>query len=82
MNNRRKLLVVLGAATFTPRSAFAQLKQPILIGWLITGSRSGNALATFKEGLAALGWIEGQQFVIEGRSVRQRSIRLRRVLPR
>ena len=76
MNNRRKLLVVLGAATFTPRSAFAQLKQPILIGWLITGSRSGNALATFKEGLAALGWIEGRQFVIEERSADSRTDRL------
>jgi putative ABC transport system substrate-binding protein len=48
---------------------FAQLKQPILIGWLSLGSRESNAhsLAAFKEGLAALGWKEGSQVVIEER---------------
>lgn len=48
---------------------FAQVKQPILIGWLSTGSREANEqwLAAFKEGMAALGWKEGSNFVLEER---------------
>jgi putative ABC transport system substrate-binding protein len=48
---------------------FAQSRHPILIGWLNTDSRevSGHNLAAFKEGLAALGWMEGAQYVIEER---------------
>lgn len=47
----------------------AQSKQPVLIGWLNTDSRelSGHNLSAFKEGLAALGWKEGAQYVIEDR---------------
>ncbi len=69
MSNRRKLLVVLGAATFTPQAVFAQSKQPILIGWLNRSSREsdGHFLVAFKEGLAALGWKESSQFTIEER---------------
>lgn len=57
MNNRRKLLVVLGAATFTPQAVFAQSKPPVLIGWLHVGSRtaSGRSLQAFTEGMTALG---------------------------
>ncbi len=49
---------------------FAQAKKaPILIGWLNGGSREANGhfFAAFKEGLAALGWKEGSQVVIEER---------------
>jgi putative ABC transport system substrate-binding protein len=48
---------------------FAQSKQPILIGWLHAGSRESNrrSVAAFKEGLAALGWEEGSQVVIDDR---------------
>ena len=70
MNNRRKLLVVLGAATFTPQAVLAQAKQaPVLIGWLNTASRdsSGQHLTAFKDALAALGWKEGPRVVIEER---------------
>ena len=70
MNTRRSLVIALGAAGSFARALFAQVKkQPALIGWLNSGSRESNAwqLAAFKEGLAALGYKEGHQFVIEER---------------
>lgn len=79
MNNRRKLLVVLGAASFAPQAVLAQAKpKAVLIGWLNFYSRETSmwALAAFKEGLAALGWKEGGQFIIEERWVDGRSERL------
>ena len=79
MNNRRKWLLALGASTFTPRALFAQSKSKlIVIGWLNASSLEANArvLALFKDGLAALGWIEGQQYVIEERVADGRADRL------
>jgi putative ABC transport system substrate-binding protein len=65
---------ILAAAAW-PALAWAgavlgQTKQaPITIGWLNTNSResSGLYLTAFKEGLAALGWKEGSNFVLEER---------------
>ena len=59
-------------------SMYAQSKQPLVIGWLHAGSRESNrrSFATFKEGLAALGWEEGSQIVIEERWADGRSDRL------
>jgi len=53
-------------------------KAPVLIGWLNGGSRerSGHLFAAFKEGLAALGWKQGSQVVIEERWANGRSERL------
>src|SRR5205085_8392451 len=70
MNDRRRLLIVLGATALAPQAVFAQAKQaPGLIGWLNSDSRetSGHYPTAFKEGLAALGWTEGAQYVIEER---------------
>ena len=71
MNRRRKLLAAAASLTLARAgTAFAQPKgAPVLIGWLATGSResTGHDLATFKEGMAALGWKEGVQFVIDDR---------------
>ena len=69
MNNRRKLVIVLGATALAPRAVFAQSKPPVLIGWLNSDSRelSGQYLTVFKESLAALGWKEGAGVVIEER---------------
>jgi ABC-type uncharacterized transport system substrate-binding protein len=57
---------------------FAQSKQPILIGWLHLGSRdvNGRLFTAFKEGLAALGWKDGSQVMIEERWANGRSDRL------
>ena len=79
MNTRRKFLVALGVAPFSPRLLFAQAKKPLaVIGWLHWGSRESfiHHLVAFKEGLAALGYKEGQQFGIEERWVAGRRQRL------
>jgi putative ABC transport system substrate-binding protein len=69
--NRRRLLCAAAAwpALAWAGAVLAQSKQPILIGWLETGSRASNAhyLAALKAGLAALGWKEGSQIVFEER---------------
>ena len=71
MNRRRKLAMALAASAFAaPFTAFAQSRPaPVVIAWLSLNSREtgGRFLAAFKEGLAALGWKEGAQFVIEER---------------
>jgi len=69
---RRRLLIWIAAspALAFPASAYCQTsKQPLVIGWLHFGSRDGTIaqLGAFKEGLAALGWKEGQQYVCEER---------------
>jgi putative ABC transport system substrate-binding protein len=53
-------------------------KPPVLIGWLSLGSREtdGYSLAAVKEGLAALGWRDGSQVVIEERWADARPDRL------
>ncbi len=45
----------------------AQAKPPVVIGWLTVDSREqGRAgLAAFNEGMAALGWKQGAQYVLE-----------------
>ena len=69
MNNRRNLIIALGACAFAPQVLFAQSKQPVLIGWLSLRSREsgGKPFAVFKDGLAALGWKDGSQIRIEER---------------
>ncbi len=50
----------------------------MLIGWLHTGSRAANGrnLAAFREGMAALGWKEGSNYVLEERWAEGRRDRL------
>ncbi len=81
MNQRRTLLAAIAALTLARAgAALAQTAAPtapgkgggggapILIGWLATGSRAAvNDLTVFKEGMAALGWKEGVQYVLEER---------------
>ncbi|MCC7486677.1 MAG: ABC transporter substrate-binding protein [Burkholderiales bacterium] len=78
-STRRRLL--LGAAGLlaglSPRIGPAQKKpKAAVIGWLVTGSMSsqgpGRNLAAFREGMAALGWKEGVDYVIEARSAESR----------
>src|SRR5262245_24044779 len=79
MNKRRNLLIALGAASATPGTVFAQAKKPpVVIGWLHLSSREVDAwqLAAFKEGLTALGYKEGQQYVMEERWAEGRSERI------
>ena len=70
MNNRRRLVIALGACASTSGNVFAQAKKPpVVIGWLhgTGGSNSQATLAAFKEGMAALQYKEGTSYVIEAR---------------
>jgi putative ABC transport system substrate-binding protein len=71
MNNRRSLLILLGAAAFNLRAVFAQTKPAVLIGWLNSESRSTSAalgnLAAFKEEMASRGWKEGANYILDER---------------
>jgi putative ABC transport system substrate-binding protein len=57
------------ALAFAGRAFGQSGKPPVVIGWLHPGSRavSGRALAAFKEGMTALGWKEGSNYVLEER---------------
>ena len=71
MNNRRKLLVALGAgALAAPLTSFAQQKVKVWrIGFLGTASASGFAqrVEALRAGLRDLGYVEGKNLVIEFR---------------
>ncbi len=68
---RRKLLLAFGAgglSVFLP--AFAQQEKRVRrIGYITPGSLQTNAawLAAFREGMAALRWVEGRDYVIDAR---------------
>jgi putative ABC transport system substrate-binding protein len=68
MNARREFLIGLGAATLWPLAARAQ--QPTRmrrIGWLRGNAAAAAQLAAFVDRLAALGYVEGRDFVLETR---------------
>ena len=70
MTTRRGLLIALGSgALHWANAVFGQSKPPILIGWLDSRSKSsgGQNLEAFKDGMAALGWKEGSNYVLEVR---------------
>jgi len=71
MNNRRKLVIAIGASALTaPFSSFAQQQSKVRrIGWISNDSGSGNApmFAAFREGLRDLGYVEGRNLVIDAR---------------
>src|SRR5262245_57809566 len=68
---RRKFLATLGGAAAWPLAARAQQAAATIprIGWLVTGSPASYrfSLAAFREGLKALGRLEGQNIIIEYR---------------
>ena len=74
MNKRRKLIVALGAGVLTaPISCFAQKQDKIWrIGWL-SPRRQPESLdayavrAAFLQGMRQIGYVEGKDFVVEGR---------------
>jgi len=71
-STRRKLLLAAAAwpALAWAGAVLAQTKKaPVVIGWLALSPRELGApsLAAFKEGLAALGWKEGSQVMVEER---------------
>ncbi len=72
MIHRRKLLIVLGSgALVNPLATLAQQPpaKPRRIGYLTLASAESNAhyLVAFRAGMAALKWVDGRDYVIEGR---------------
>jgi putative ABC transport system substrate-binding protein len=72
MNNRRKLIIALGAGALTvPLGSLAQQRstKSYRIGWLSpTSPLSGKAeLDALREGLRGLGYVEGRNLTIETR---------------
>jgi putative ABC transport system substrate-binding protein len=82
MNNRRKLVVALGAAALTaPFGLFAQQQGKIWrVGFLTLFGRPANLeahfLGAFPRGMRELGYVEGKNLVIEWRSADSKSERL------
>ena len=74
MNNRRKLLVALGATALTaPLGSFAQQQSKVWrVGFLafrrVPVLNSDYVYGAFPQGMRALGYIEGKNLVIELRS--------------
>jgi ABC-type uncharacterized transport system substrate-binding protein len=69
MNNRRKLVIALGAGALTaPFAALAQQPQKVpRIGVLLVGNPEPY-LSLFREGLRELGYIDGKNVIFEIRS--------------
>lgn len=72
MKARRRLLVVAATALGAPRVVFAQAPgKPLRVGFLVPTTRNGYAprIEGFKTGLREFGYIEGNNLLIEYRSV-------------
>jgi putative ABC transport system substrate-binding protein len=70
MNNRRKLVIALGAGAFvSPFAARAQQPAMPVVGYLSGRSPSDSAhiIAAFRQGLKEAGFVEGQNVAIESR---------------
>ncbi len=71
MNNRRKLLAVLGAVALTaPLAAQTQRERRVRhIGYFSGSTVKSNAgwLAAFRQGMAELRWVEGRDYIIDAR---------------
>ena len=82
MNNRRKLVIALGASALTvPLSSFAQQQGKVWrIGFLWETEQSDNdvvqRLEAFKAGMHALGYAEGRNYAVEQRSAQNDPSRL------
>jgi putative ABC transport system substrate-binding protein len=67
---RREFIAILGIAVALPLAARAQQATKMArVGWLSPGSQASDRsfIASFRDGLRELGWIEGQNIAIEFR---------------
>lgn len=66
---RRQFLIAAGVLFAAPplMANAQQIRRQYRIGYLTTGDRAGRLQAAFLRGLRELGWVEGQNIVIEYR---------------
>src|SRR2546429_10028410 len=72
MKRREFILLVGGAATW-PIAVRSQTTRVYRIGYLGTGASNPRTLQFFRDGLRELGWVEGQNIIIEYRYAEGRS---------
>jgi putative ABC transport system substrate-binding protein len=76
MNNRRKLVLALGAGALVPTFA-SYAQQPVRrVGFLTPAAQPNFREEVFREGLRKLGWIEGRNLSIEYRRAANNTERL------
>jgi putative ABC transport system substrate-binding protein len=63
---RREFIILLGGATAWPLAARAQQVMPV-IGFLGNTSGDKTPLASFRQGLEQIGYIEGRNIAVEYR---------------
>jgi ABC-type uncharacterized transport system substrate-binding protein len=75
---RRDFVAGLGGAATWPLSARAQQPAVPVVGWLdaLTSEASANYLAAFRQGLSAMGYVEGRNVAIEPRSTMNQNDRV------
>ena len=79
--SRRALLALLSAAVvFRPSASLAQRSAPARVGWLSYLDESDPVLASLREGLRELGYVEGKSFVVVPRFARGDFTRLPRLV--
>jgi putative ABC transport system substrate-binding protein len=72
----KKIVMLVVAAAILASSHPAEAQKPTKVrkvGFLAQGSASGVPVEVFRQGLRELGWVEGQNLVIEYRSAEARS---------
>jgi len=79
MNNRRRLLVALGAgalALTVPPRTFSQQQGKVWRSGFLAVLQEPNLQAAFARGMSDLGYVEGKNFLIESRSADGKTERL------
>jgi putative ABC transport system substrate-binding protein len=64
---RRTFITLLGAAATWPIAVRAQATRVFRVGYLGTGASNPRILQFFRDGLRELGWVEGQNIIIDYR---------------
>jgi putative ABC transport system substrate-binding protein len=67
MQRREFIRAIVGSAAAWPMALRAQATRIYRVGYLVTGARNPGILQFFRDGLRELGWIEGQNIIIEYR---------------
>ena len=69
MIRRREFITLLGGAAAWPLAGFAQTLARPVVGCVVAGSKTGTerVFGGFLQGMRDLGYVEGQNWILEGR---------------